>query len=71
MGASPPEANGNDGNGWGWQLLEGLLIFTSGDASSTRGFGDTARARVKTVLLIMGVGVAAIVALVMIAAAVH
>ncbi|MFV8246132.1 hypothetical protein [Mycolicibacterium peregrinum] len=61
-----PDAKRNDGNGWGWQLIEGLLDLFSG--SSSHGLGKSSRERVKTALLIFGITFGGIVALVVILA---
>lgn len=51
--ASQPPARRNGGNSRFWRFLDGLLVFASGNF--THGFGETARARVLTVLTIFGV----------------
>ncbi|SUA31606.1 Uncharacterised protein [Mycolicibacterium fortuitum] len=56
--ASQPPARRNSGNSRFWQLLDGLLVLATGHL--THGLGETARARVLTVLTIFGLTLAVI-----------
>ncbi|MFD3037447.1 hypothetical protein [Mycolicibacterium senegalense] len=53
--APQPPATQDDGNSWGWQILQTLLFFGSGTTGHS--LGDNARERVKTELIILGVAI--------------